>query len=283
MIYKGKTLFELRYPSLESDIAPILQVCAISDCMQQVAALVNAIDTHEIAIDLLEQTALTEQYFEENRPDVVIMNTDTVGEDYLSLVTSMLKNAEIQPFLAAVGNNKVSDEFLSVFSSAVKLELPIYPPRDAQYLKQYLLAKVVSTEYYLKKLRKIINITLRAMHCPANTVGFACLEEAVLRVLTQPFHYFSSSQEINKQLAELRNVTTINITSVIHDAVYKAYHDMSDAERGVLFDEYGCKEPSQMEFIFATAKLSSIPAKRILRNMNYEPFSNPQRSFRYLQ
>lgn len=284
MIYKGKSLFELRYPAMESELVPVLQVCAVVDCMQQVAALVNAFDSEEISIDLLEQTALTEQYFEQNRPDILMINLDTVDFDYTSKILSMLESANLKPFLVAItdGTNQLSG-FASNFSGAVTLKMPIYPPRDAHYLKQFFLSKVISKDYYMGKLRTVVNITLEAMHCPANTVGFACLEEAVLMVITDPLHYYSSSQEINKQLAESREVSLLNITSVVHNAVNKAFHEMSEAERGALFDEYGCDEPSEMEFIYAAAKLASIPAKKILHNMSFEPFTNPQRTFRYLQ
>ncbi len=283
MLFEGKSLFEIRHPVMEEDYLPVLRLCAVLDCTQQVGALANAFRIRELSIDLAVPDDDIITHCKKHRPDILLLNCDVLPAEYIADLAKGL-DAAAPALLITIGSNETKAKTAgSYFKNHLNLAPPVYPPRDAEYLEKLFLTRVISRDYYIGKLRLLVEITLSAMHCKNSAAGSEYLKFAVTQVLCEPYRYFGSSQAVSRMIAAEYNVTPANVNSVLTNTISKAVHSMTKAEFNAAFDRNGSDEtPSNIEFIYAAARLASRPAKRILSNLNDEPFEYPQRKIKMI-
>ncbi len=283
MLFDGKPLFEIRHPVMEEDYLPVLRLCAVLDCTQQVAALANAFRIRELNIDLAKPEDDIASHFEKYRPDILMFNCDVLPPKYIADLAERLKN-NAPKLLVTIGSDvEKADKAGDLFPAHLHLSTPVYPPRDAEYLEKIFLTRIISRDYYTDKLRQLAAVTLNAMHCKENSVGSEYLQFAVMKVLCEPYRYFGTSQAFSRMIAAEYKVTPANVNSVLSNTISKAVHNMTGAEYNAAFS--GCDidgEPSNVEFIYAAARLASRPGKRILNNLLDEPFEYPQRKIKMI-
>lgn len=270
---------------MEEDYLPVLRLCAVLDCTQQVGALANAFRIRELNIDLAEPESDIVGHFEAHRPDILMLNPDVLPEKYIAELAGGLREKDVLPrmFITVGSSSERAKAAAGHFGAHLHVSAPIYPPRDSEYLEKLFLTRVISRDYYIEKLRQMTQITLAAMHCKRDSVGFDYLTYAVVTVLSNPYLYFGSAQAINRRIAEKFGVTPANVTSVLSNTISKALHKMTKAELGAAFDGYDIDgEPTSVEFIYAAARLTSRPAKRVLANLLDEPFEYPQRKMKMI-
>ena len=268
---------------MEEDYLPVLRLCAILDCTQQVGALANAFRIRELRIDLAQPQDNIAGHFEKHRPDILMFNCDVLSTEYITELAKGL-GSNAPALLITIGSDETKARAAgSLFRQHLHLSTPIYPPRDAEYLEKIFLTRVISRDYYISKLSRLVEVTLSAMHCKESSAGSEYLKFAVTKVLCDPYHYFGSSQAVSRMIAAEYNVTPANVNSVLSNTISKAIHNMTKAEFNAAFDGYEIEGiPSNIEFIYAAAKLTSHPAKLILNNLNDEPFEYPQRKIKMI-
>lgn len=285
MLFENKPIFEIRYPTMEEDFMPPLRLCAILDCTQQVGALANAFRSNELSIDLADPDDDIPAHFEKHRPDILMLDPDVLSEKYMAKLTKELQDREVMPkLLVTVGFKPEKVRFIkNEYLNHLHISAPVYPPRDAEFLERIFVTRLLSKDFYRFKLEQAVEITLKAMHCREKSAGFEYLKFAVVKVLSNPYVFFGSTQAMSRMIAEQYDVTPVNITSVLNNTISKAVFKMTGAEYNAAFEMYEIDgTPSIAIFVFAAARLAARPLKKVLYNMLDEPFEYPQRKMRII-
>ena len=273
MRYDIENLNFLRYPYGDEAIIGTLKVVAVLDQSMQVGSLVSQISHDQISVNAMKPYDTISEHFRIYRPDVLIISTDSVELEWFIALTHELESELMyMPMLVNIAQKRTPelDRLAAKYQGFYFIKPPFDPATQARHIEKFLITKVVTKEFYYKKVIECIKLTLRSMHCSPTAEGFEPLAETVLQVIVNPFKRFNFERDVYPSISNELKLTTEIIT---------------DAETSIACDGNDLKNemPSSAEFIHAAAFITSFPCRKILRNIEDEPFFKAGARIKYFK
>ena len=288
MRYDIQNLNFLRYPYGDEAIIGTLKVVAVLDQSMQVGSLVSHISHDQISVNAMKPYDSISEHFRIYRPDVLIISTDSVDFEWFIALTHELESELMyMPMLVNIAQKRTPelDRLAAKYQGFYFIKPPCDPAAQARHIEKFLITKVVTKEFYYKKVIECIKLTLRTMHCSPTAEGFEPLAETVLQVIVNPFKRFNFERDVYPSISNELKLTTEIIKTSIDKLIANALHQFTDAETSIAFDGNDLKNemPSSAEFIHAAAFITSFPCRKILRNIEDEPFFKAGARIKYFK
>lgn len=277
MRYDIQNLNFLRYPYGDEAIIGTLKVVAVLDQSMQVGSLVSHISHDQISVNAVKPYDNISEHFRIYRPDVLIISTDSVDFDWFIALTRELETELMyMPMLVNIAQKRTPelDRLAAKYQGFYFIKPPFDPAAQARHIEKFLITKVVTKEFYYKKVLECIKLTLQTMHCSLSADGFEPLAETVLQVVVNPFKRFDFARDVYPSIAKEFKLTIENIQISIEQLIADALPQFTEAEMNIAFEGYDLQNemPSSAEFIHVAAFITSFPCRKILRNIEDEPF-----------
>lgn len=274
----------LRYPYGDEAMMGVLKVAAIADNSRLINTLISCMDQEEISIDVLRPYDNIAEHFRIYHPDVLMLSTDSLDIDrFIDLTRDLQAGMGFLPMLINIAARRDSDidAIANKYQGYYYIRPPFSPKDQARYVQTFLLTKVVTKEFYLKKIRRCIELTLTAMKCDPDSAGFELLVSAVSKVMLHPYRRFNFYKDIYPQIGERYGISAQTVDGRIKAVIAVALENMTDYEKQIAFEPYTLAKgaPTTPEFIHSAAYITSKPCKRILRNLEDEPFFVPDKRY----
>lgn len=274
----------LRYPYGDEAMMGVLKIVAIADNSRLINTLISCMDQEEISIDVLKPYDNIAEHFRIYHPDVLMLSTDSLDMDYfMDLTRDLQAGAGFLPMLINIAAHRDSDidAITNKYQGYYYIRPPFSPKDQAKHVQTFLLTKVVTKEFYLQKIHRCIELTLMAMKCDPDSAGFELLISAVDKIMLHPYCRFNFYRDIYPQIGERYGISAQTVDNRIKATIADALKNMTDYEKQIAFDIYTLPKgvPTTPEFIHSAAYITSKPCKRILRNLEDEPFFMPDKRY----
>ena len=264
MRLNSSSIYLTRDPFGDESLRGAVSVCAISDSSLVVNTLVQCIDLPEAEIELISPDDDCAAHIAKTRPDIIMMNISMLGVDYLTELTTRLRNLLINeklPNLVTIGDLPPPSAFdvSAHYPSCYNILLPTQPFIEGERLRRHIIGNVIGIDFYHEKLRRSASLTLINMHVDRYKSGFELLLEEVLIVLENSFVHLGTALTLHKIVAEAKGISASAVDPSIRPLIKEAVSKMTAAEYEICFTEYTSRgiRISELEFVFAAAKLTS--------------------------
>ncbi|MGN0632582.1 MAG: sporulation initiation factor Spo0A C-terminal domain-containing protein [Oscillospiraceae bacterium] len=280
MRYDFSALQYLLYPYGDDSLIHSLEIAGIENSSLLVRELLNKLEIEETVCKLIPANGKVVEHFVKYRPDVLVLSTDDLDDDYFIDLTDQLeKNLPALPTLVNISQNRSyrKDMTLARYKSIYYITNPYLLNSYVKNCRQFLLTKVISRENYCDKLLKCAELTLTSMSCDPNAEAFRFLAEAVVTVLLNPYVRLNYQRDIYQKLAFKYDLSIRIVENRFKAAVEDALNRMPPKDYALAF---GSTKPpdkiNSVEFIQRAAYITSLPCRKILRNLEDEPFFLPK-------
>ncbi len=277
MRYDIQNLNFLRYPYGDEALIGTLKIVAVLDKAMQIGALVSQIKHDQISVNAVKPYDNISEHFRIYRPDVLIISTDSVDFDWFIALTRELETELMyMPMLVNIAQKRTPelDRLAAKYQGFYFIKPPFDPAAQARHVEKFLITKVVTKEFYYKKVLECVKLTLQTMHCSPTAEGFEPLAETVLQVTVNPFKRFNFERDVYPSVAKQLKRSPESVQVSIDRLIADALPQFTEAEMNIAFEGYDLQNemPSSAEFIHAAAFITSFPCRKILRNIEDEPF-----------
>ncbi len=267
----------LRNPYGDESLVDIVRAAAVCDAGLKVSTLVQCIDMPELRIDLLSPDADLPAHFGKYHPDILIMPSELLGEDFFAELTIRQRGSSRPlPALVIVGGEPADSvrDLLNDYRSRVHIGRGD-PFAGGDTVRRFVAHELLDRDLLSRKLRESAALSLLAMHAD-RCAGFDYLLDEVTTVLESSYVYFGSAAALHRQVSERRGVTVAAVDLAVRPVVEKALRAMTGDEYRLCFSAYldrGIK-PGIPEFVYAAAELTSVSCMRLLHLLRGLPIGS---------
>lgn len=280
MRYDLSELQYLLYPYGDDSLIHSLEIVGIENSSLLVRELLNKLQMEETVCKVIPANDKVVEHFVKYRPDVLVLSTDDLDESYFADLTDRLKKMlPALPTLINISQNRSyrMDMTLARYKNIYYITNPYLLNSYVKNCRQFLLTKVISREHYCDKLLKCAELTLTSMSCDPNAKAFRYLAESVVTVLQNPYVRLNYQRDIYQKLA-FKYGQSIRVVEIqFKAAIEEALERMPPKDYALAF---GSTKPpdkiNSVEFIQRAAYITSLPCRKILRNLEDEPFFLPK-------
>lgn len=280
MRYDLSGLQYLLYPYGDDSLIHSLEIAGIENSSLLVRELLNKLQMEETVCKVIPANDKVVEHFVKYRPDVLVLSTDDLDESYFADLTDRLKKMlPALPTLINISQNRSyrMDMTLARYKNIYYITNPYLLNSYVKNCRQFLLTKVISREHYCDKLLKCAELTLTSMSCDPNAKAFRYLAESVVTVLQNPYVRLNYQRDIYQKLA-FKYGQSIRVFEIqFKAAIEEALERMPPKDYALAF---GSTKPpdkiNSVEFIQRAAYITSLPCRKILRNLEDEPFFLPK-------
>lgn len=280
MRYDLSELKYLLYPFGDDSLINSIEIVGIENGSLLVRELLNKLKLEETVCKLIPANDKVFDHFVKYRPDVLVADIDELDDEYFyDLTFSLEKKIPALPALIAISQNRhyLTDMALARYKNIYYITNPYMLKAYVKNCREYLRTKIITRDQYCDKLLKCAELTLTSMSCDRDLPAFKYLAEAVVIVLQNPYVRLNYQRDIYQKLA-FKNGQSIRIVEILFkEAVEDALKRMPSDEFALAFgksrppDKISC-----IDFIQRAAYITSLPCRKILRNLEDEPFFLPQ-------
>ena len=282
MRFDSSVIYTVRDPNGDESLRGAVKIAAFSDSSLIVNTLVQCIGLPEAETRLISPDADLAAHFKKHRPDIIFMNISMLGEDFLAELTVLLQNlysGTKLPHLITVGNVSPPDRFrvLTHYPSCYNVMLPTQPFIEGETIRRHIIHEIIGAEFYRSKLRRSAELTMISLHADRYKSGFELLLDEVMIVLENSYVNIGTALNMHKYVASIRGITPSAVDLAVRPLIKDAIGKMSDSEYMTCFTEYISRgiRPSELEFVYACAKITSLTNKTVLDRLRDQTFHKP--------
>ncbi len=270
MMFDTNTLTFLRNPWGDESLVDIVRAATICDEEGRLESLMRSADITEMKVDLLSPADDLFGHMMRYNPNLLIMPTELLGEDFFAELTLRLTEQPIEmPFLVNVGthSDKPINQLTECYKKCLQIEW-IDTDTSCEKLHRFVSQEIMTLNELTARLRQCAALTLRSMHIESGD-AFDYLLDEITEVLQNSFVFFHSINELHYLVAKRRNTEPGTIIETIDSATELAMTSMTNEEFVQCFYWYvqHDKEPATAEFIFTAARITSFYCSKLIHHI----------------
>lgn len=272
-------LFAVRYPDDDGTVTDVLRIAALSDPGRCVDSLAAALGCGEFTIDLIDPGGDVVQRFLKYPPDVLIISSDGLSEDYIyELTEELIRQSVSMPLLVNIRQIEkrwLLDTFRR-YGGRYFIDLPCDIPAEAEKLYSFLMRSVLTEDYYSEKIKSTIGTTLDCLGCSHSEPGYEFIAEAAFIVLKYPYIKLDFDSDVYGAVARQYGLPAATVKNEISRISQEAFRKLSDRDKKLLLSVYpeGSDVRNELtpdEFTAAAAYFASKPCAAMIRNLQDDP------------